>query len=164
MKYIESIIRNTESQPGVMVSYYYRPATNYPARIYVFIEHDLWRSVGHKPMGLVDAIPFAKREMTQEESKSMAGRKYLVYHSFQSYEKLYEYSVKMGVDDVFLAEFTRYEQNFPLLNKNQNGREQLKQRITEVNDKRKNLPVSAPKGRNCRRSHRGYRVRGSKRR
>lgn len=70
------------------VDYYFKPKTKYPARIYVFIHAELWRSRNRRPMGLAFASPFLSRPMNKKEIEHHHFDIRLCYHQYEDWHRL----------------------------------------------------------------------------
>ncbi|WP_432328181.1 hypothetical protein ACRQ5D_34395 [Mucilaginibacter sp. P25] len=67
---------------------YYKPPTKYPARIYVFMQAELWCDRNRRPMGLYQALPFLSREINREELEYHHFNWGLCYHQYERWDKL----------------------------------------------------------------------------
>ncbi|WP_091212081.1 hypothetical protein [Mucilaginibacter gossypiicola] len=70
------------------VDYYFKPETKYPARIYAFMQAELWCDRNRRPMGLYHAFPFLSRPMNREELEYHHFNWRLCYHQYERWDKL----------------------------------------------------------------------------
>src|SRR5690606_6677877 len=107
------------------IEYVFRPATSYPARIYVFIDADRWLTRNRFVSGCAQRPPFYTRPMNADElayyhfSHRLAALQFESWHDFIESEmwdvKIWDQE-KPGFGTAYLQELKAYESKFsPLL-------------------------------------------------
>lgn len=105
------------------VDYYYKPPNKYPARIYVFMQAELWCDRNRRPMGLQNAFPFLSRPMNKEELEYHHFSWRLCYYQYERWDKLLDAEQKEaeecdrempGSRTVFLEKLAANKRRYPL--------------------------------------------------
>lgn len=105
------------------VSYYFKPQTKYPPRIYVFMHAETWCDRNRRPMGLHHPSPFLQRPMNKEEIEYHHFDIRLCYHQYENWGKLI-YAEEQeadrldnenaGVGTAFLERLKGFQSKYPL--------------------------------------------------
>lgn len=96
------------------VEYYFKAKNKYPARVYVFIHAEDWRSRNRRAMALADKSPFLSRPMTENEIFEAIPDMRMLYYQYEDWDKLLNDERNNEQPEEFINELASFKEKFKL--------------------------------------------------